>query len=112
MWSQDQPSRRTSSSSSRPLLRAGLAGTLAEAGGEDAAGDEAAGELATGAASGSGSPPPSRDDSSSNRNPSINRPWVLSCVVSLSVLPSKSSWKFPPVQRSTLNTASSPTSDP
>src|ERR1700685_573768 len=56
--------------------------------------------------------PPSRCDSSSRRRPSINRPCVLSCVVSLSVLPSKSSWKFPPVQRSTLKTAGSPTRSP
>ena len=58
------------------------------------------------------SAPASRCDSSSNRKPSISRPCVLSLVVSRSVLPSKFSSKLPPVQRSTLKTASSPTSDP
>src|ERR1700722_528405 len=64
------------------------------------------------ALAGSSLSPPSRCDSSSRRRPSINNPCVLSCVVSLSVLPSKSSWKLPPVQRSTLNPAGSPTRSP
>src|SRR5271165_2074329 len=102
------PSRRTSSSSS--LWPPPAVGTALLA--FEAAGVVSPGAASAGAASGSGSAPPSREDSSSNRRPSISRPWVLSCVVSLSVLPSKSSWKFPPVQRSTLNTASSPIRSP